>query len=210
MAKHSIAFGTTSTPYSRLLILLKDATHKSNLKPGTHYTLSLWSKDESTNNIISLRENLPRGQLFDIIEAPETYNDACFPVWASTAELTLNVRRRDHWIELSLIADNDLLEEPGLGETIKIMGTFMDTLEFNAALLCDQSDEGEVGRRIRTGTPLSSVVLSRVHGQDALPVPLLALVREELCDAGIWEEAAARGLRINMTPAGHLLFSSVS
>ena len=209
MSNHSINFSAIPRPFNQALEAIKNALSATDLKPGGYYRLIQWTQDDSDNEIVAVQRGLSRNHLPEIKEDPESFNAVTFVVWSETTELMLNLRRHDGWIQFSLVALEDLLSTRGEPWVTSTMSAFLATLKLDAAIVCDEEDEEEVERRMRAGEPLSALILSRVRGKDPLPVPLLALVKAELCDGTIWEQAAAQGVRGGITPRDYALFSTV-
>jgi len=187
----------------------------SGLQTTPKYTLANWSDDDSEHEIVAMSNGAPSDSLPVIEEPAQTFNAVTFHVYIDGAETAFQVlvavRAKRKLINVGLIFMSDVLEEGSLGASaiVKMLDGLLPSLARDSAIICNEDDEGMVGRRTWDGESVASIVLARAKGQDALPPPLLALVRADLCDEETLHAIRAAGVKVRMTLHGYIVLATV-
>lgn len=184
------------------------------LQPAGHYRVSRWSDDRSEHHVIGNHKYTDHRFLPAVHEPPSTFNQVSYPLYADASpgyvgEMSLVIRAHREGVLVELIFMDDALEDFGASWIIKTLDAFMAPLGIESAILCDLKDTAPTSTRVVAGEPLTAIIASRLTGKDALPPPVLAMVKAERVDPNVWDAARDGGVNIRMTPKGFAVFLTV-
>ena len=210
----SIDFGLLAQPLPAAIERARAAFGEVDfMKPAAQYTLIQWNEDgEATPRVFA---NQPSGPLLPPIkENPNSFNGVHYSLYSDTAKGTvveslLTLRSVPQGTFLVVLYNGNIASTLGPHWIIKTIDTLIPKLHVECGCFCDENDEEDMSRRQSDGESLTSIVLARVQGRDRLPAPLLAVVKSDLCDEQLLQEARDRGVAVRLTLRGNVVFSTL-